>query len=121
LEATVATCFQMLRMQELGQEANKAEHNRRLLEAPAGSPMVGRCQQSSQYASIKKLVDMLKTEYGLSNADIYEHDKISYKIEGVRRLGVAVCHLSWCSGRVDLRLDVIVTRVRFAYPGYAGC
>ncbi|QGW66499.1 DUF3883 domain-containing protein [Lysobacter soli] len=38
VEATVATYFQMLRMQELGQKANKAEHNRRLLAAlPARS------------------------------------------------------------------------------------
>ena len=38
VEATVATYFQMLRMQELGQKANKAEHNRRLLESlPARS------------------------------------------------------------------------------------
>lgn len=38
VEATVATYFQMLRMQELGQKANKAEHNRRLLQGlPARS------------------------------------------------------------------------------------
>ena len=38
IEATVATYFQMLRMQELGQKANKAEHNRRLLASlPARS------------------------------------------------------------------------------------
>mgnify|MGYP007086603040 CR=1 FL=1 len=30
IEATVATYFQMLRTQELGQALNKAEHNRRL-------------------------------------------------------------------------------------------
>jgi hypothetical protein len=33
VEATVTAYFQMLRMQELGQRLNKAEHNRRLLEA----------------------------------------------------------------------------------------
>lgn len=32
VEATVATYFQMLRMQEMGQNPNKAEHNRRLLQ-----------------------------------------------------------------------------------------
>lgn len=32
VEATVAVYFQMLRMQELGQKPNKAEHNRRLLQ-----------------------------------------------------------------------------------------
>ncbi|BDU18276.1 DUF3883 domain-containing protein [Lysobacter auxotrophicus] len=32
VEATVTAYFQMLRMQELGQRLNKAEHNRRLLE-----------------------------------------------------------------------------------------
>lgn len=32
VEATVATYFQMLRMQEMGQNPNKSEHNRRLLQ-----------------------------------------------------------------------------------------
>lgn len=35
-----------------------------------------------QSASIKRLVGILKDEYGLSDADIYEHDKISHKTPG---------------------------------------
>lgn len=37
---------------------------------------------SSQSASIRLLVGILKDEYGLSDADIYEHDKIAYKTPG---------------------------------------
>jgi len=37
---------------------------------------------ANQRTSISLLVDILKNAYGLSNADIYEHDKISYKTEG---------------------------------------
>jgi N-acetyl-anhydromuramyl-L-alanine amidase AmpD len=35
-----------------------------------------------QLAAVHTLVEALKTEYGLSNADVYQHDKISYK-EGI--------------------------------------
>lgn len=35
-----------------------------------------------QLKSIGKIVKLLKTEYKLTNDDIYEHDKISYKTEG---------------------------------------
>lgn len=37
---------------------------------------------SGQLAAIAKLVGILKDEYGISDADIYEHDKISYKEPG---------------------------------------
>lgn len=35
-----------------------------------------------QLIAIKRLVDTLKDEYGLTDADIYEHDKIAWKTEG---------------------------------------
>lgn len=37
---------------------------------------------AEQKASIATIVGILKKEYGLDNADIYEHDIISYKTEG---------------------------------------
>lgn len=37
---------------------------------------------AQQKAAIKELVDRLKVCFGLGQADIYEHDKISYKISG---------------------------------------
>lgn len=36
----------------------------------------------SQSVSIQSIIQILKHEYGLGNADIYEHDKISYKTPG---------------------------------------
>lgn len=35
-----------------------------------------------QAAAISKLMGILKDEYGISDADIYEHDKVSYKQPG---------------------------------------
>lgn len=35
-----------------------------------------------QTKSIKQLVNILENEYDITDADIYEHDKISYKTEG---------------------------------------
>lgn len=36
----------------------------------------------AQASSIARLIGILKSEYGLTNADIYEHDEISYKQGG---------------------------------------
>lgn len=36
----------------------------------------------AQADAIQLIIQILKREYGLGNADIYEHDKISYKTEG---------------------------------------
>lgn len=36
----------------------------------------------AQSTAINQLVEILKNEYGLSNGDVYEHDKISYKTDG---------------------------------------
>jgi hypothetical protein len=44
VQAVVAVYFQMLRMQELGQRPNKAEHNRRLQEL-----LPARNRQSIEY------------------------------------------------------------------------
>jgi N-acetyl-anhydromuramyl-L-alanine amidase AmpD len=37
---------------------------------------------AAQKASVKKLVEALQTEYGLTNADVYHHDKVSRKTVG---------------------------------------
>lgn len=37
---------------------------------------------SAQSTSIRLIIQILKNEYGLGNADIYEHDEISYKTPG---------------------------------------
>lgn len=36
----------------------------------------------AQASAIQSIIQILKGEYGLDNADIYEHDKISYKTPG---------------------------------------
>lgn len=50
----------------------KFDRNTKQWEAPT----------AEQSVSIAKLIGILKEEYGLSDADIYEHDRISYKEPG---------------------------------------
>lgn len=52
------------------------------MEATKTTAAAWEAPTAEQSASISRIVGILKKNYGISETDIYEHDKISYKTPG---------------------------------------